>query len=259
MNEFFMWNMRHSRPWDKQPRLTEDEQDELFALMNDEAIPAEAMSTEMADGYMTACIVGPDRLPVHDWLEAIFAQPTLPLPHDPVRQQRLLTLLLHRYQDIDVGTSVTASDITPDNMFVPLTAEVPDEDRITPYQLDENGERLGRWDLQDWGEGFRTAASEGDAWDALISSREMSSLLAPSVMYTMGYNPDHLEYQIDEDQGLLPWLVVSLLGMRTWWRNYNRALTASAIPLVRDAPKLGRNDPCPCGSGKKYKKCCGAG
>jgi preprotein translocase subunit SecA len=26
----------------------------------------------------------------------------------------------------------------------------------------------------------------------------------------------------------------------------------------RDAPKVGRNDPCSCGSGKKYKKCCGA-
>ncbi|MCH2111123.1 MAG: YchJ family protein [Polyangiaceae bacterium] len=28
-------------------------------------------------------------------------------------------------------------------------------------------------------------------------------------------------------------------------------------PVVRDAPKIGRNDPCICGSGKKYKKCCG--
>jgi len=27
--------------------------------------------------------------------------------------------------------------------------------------------------------------------------------------------------------------------------------------VKRDAPKVGRNDPCPCGSGKKYKKCCG--
>lgn len=27
---------------------------------------------------------------------------------------------------------------------------------------------------------------------------------------------------------------------------------------VRSTPKVGRNDPCPCGSGKKYKKCCGA-
>jgi len=29
-------------------------------------------------------------------------------------------------------------------------------------------------------------------------------------------------------------------------------------PIEREAPKVGRNDPCPCGSGKKYKKCCGA-
>jgi len=29
--------------------------------------------------------------------------------------------------------------------------------------------------------------------------------------------------------------------------------------VKRDAPKIGRNDPCPCGSGKKYKNCCGKG
>ncbi len=29
-----------------------------------------------------------------------------------------------------------------------------------------------------------------------------------------------------------------------------------ALPYVRELPKIGRNDPCPCGSGKKYKKCC---
>jgi preprotein translocase subunit SecA len=28
-------------------------------------------------------------------------------------------------------------------------------------------------------------------------------------------------------------------------------------PIVRETPKVGRNDPCPCGSGRKYKKCCG--
>ena len=32
---------------------------------------------------------------------------------------------------------------------------------------------------------------------------------------------------------------------------------ASQEPVKRSAPKVGRNDPCPCGSGKKYKKCCG--
>ena len=33
--------------------------------------------------------------------------------------------------------------------------------------------------------------------------------------------------------------------------------TEKAKPVVNDGPKVGRNDPCPCGSGKKYKQCCG--
>jgi len=36
------------------------------------------------------------------------------------------------------------------------------------------------------------------------------------------------------------------------------AATATAAPVVRAGPKVGRNDPCPCGSGKKYKHCHGA-
>jgi len=28
-------------------------------------------------------------------------------------------------------------------------------------------------------------------------------------------------------------------------------------PVVKQGPKIGRNDPCPCGSQKKHKKCCG--
>jgi preprotein translocase subunit SecA len=35
-----------------------------------------------------------------------------------------------------------------------------------------------------------------------------------------------------------------------------REQQAKAKP-VRSGPKVGRNDPCPCGSGKKYKQCCG--
>lgn len=33
---------------------------------------------------------------------------------------------------------------------------------------------------------------------------------------------------------------------------------AKGEPYVREEPKVGRNDPCTCGSGKKFKKCCGA-
>jgi SEC-C motif domain protein len=32
-----------------------------------------------------------------------------------------------------------------------------------------------------------------------------------------------------------------------------------AADAKKIVPQAGRNDPCPCGSGKKYKRCCGAG
>ncbi len=37
----------------------------------------------------------------------------------------------------------------------------------------------------------------------------------------------------------------------------NSSSTEKRQPIVNDSPKVGRNDPCPCGSGKKYKQCCG--
>jgi hypothetical protein len=50
-----------------------------------------------------------------------------------------------------------------------------------------------------------------------------------------------------------------------WWGVRDiRPPSAATVPPrleivkpIRTAPKIGRNDPCPCGSGKKYKKCCG--
>jgi preprotein translocase subunit SecA len=53
-------------------------------------------------------------------------------------------------------------------------------------------------------------------------------------------------------------------GARVWApppREPARAISPPPPPVqtrVRESPKIGRNDPCPCGSGKKYKKCHGA-
>ena len=42
------------------------------------------------------------------------------------------------------------------------------------------------------------------------------------------------------------------------WK-FNDGELVGETPIVREEPKVGRNDLCPCGSGKKYKKCCGRG
>jgi preprotein translocase subunit SecA len=45
---------------------------------------------------------------------------------------------------------------------------------------------------------------------------------------------------------------------RESWEQAQRAASAPTVKTIRrEQPKVGRNDPCPCGSGRKYKKCCG--
>ena len=58
----------------------------------------------------------------------------------------------------------------------------------------------------------------------------------------------------------------SIRQMKKWMKEHEAELRAEGTPeqhhvetVVHEGPKIGRNDPCPCGSGKKYKKCCGAG
>ena len=58
----------------------------------------------------------------------------------------------------------------------------------------------------------------------------------------------------------------SIRQMKKWMKNHEEELRSGGnadVPkvetVVHEGPRVGRNDPCPCGSGKKYKKCCGAG
>jgi hypothetical protein len=51
--------------------------------------------------------------------------------------------------------------------------------------------------------------------------------------------------------------------VKKWMKKHPEVLqggeTVKVETVRREEPKVGRNDACPCGSGKKYKKCCGAG
>ena len=66
------------------------------------------------------------------------------------------------------------------------------------------------------------------------------------------------EYEADSLKRMDPLLreiVESLSEKRLVWAK-RMGFVNSMVP-IRTTPKIGRNDSCPCGSGKKYKKCCG--
>jgi uncharacterized protein len=69
-------------------------------------------------------------------------------------------------------------------------------------------------------------------------------------MYAEDGPPSVSEERLDAFAAAI-WAVYEL---RQIWRSYG-----PRVDPIRKAPAPGRNDPCPCGSGKKFKKCCGAG
>jgi uncharacterized protein YecA (UPF0149 family) len=54
-------------------------------------------------------------------------------------------------------------------------------------------------------------------------------------------------------------MAAGLMNAYEYFRKKDREddLRVDAPEPLRNASKVGRNDPCPCGSGKKYKRCCG--
>ncbi|MHB1124542.1 MAG: YecA/YgfB family protein [Ramlibacter sp.] len=72
----------------------------------------------------------------------------------------------------------------------------------------------------------------------------------PTVSMVDEDGPPSVSEQRLDDFGAAIWAVYDL---RLLWKS-----VGTPVATIRKAPEPGRNDPCPCGSGKKYKKCCGA-
>jgi uncharacterized protein len=99
-----------------------------------------------------------------------------------------------------------------------------------------------------------------EAWTPLLRDRRAGILLMPILALWGGeqgepvlpIEPDEADI-LDEIPDLIP---VSVVGIHQFWQDHLARETRSAPP--RRVAKPGRNDPCPCGSGRKHKRCCGA-
>ena len=96
-----------------------------------------------------------------------------------------------------------------------------------------------------------------DSWAGLVEDEAHGGCLLPMMM---------LRYEHDEDPEMRPepitpekreTIIVHMAAGLMGAYRYFRQSTAFESESRRTASKVGRNEPCPCGSGKKYKKCCG--
>jgi len=219
------------------PRLTEAELDRLEQFLNEPERPDDALPLDMAQGLLAAIASGPQPVPQDVWLAAIVGEDR---EFADDAEEREITTLLERF----------AAD----------TAQQLNEGEGFDFILygDEDGEDLG-----DWAEGYLLGVELADPrWDELADEEDYDNMLFPFLALTGDAKQMALEAGEEwmdeaEETTMLDEIRTNiashLLDVRQFW------FDKSVPPTVRrEGPKIGRNDPCPCGSGKKYKNCHGA-
>src|SRR5215475_8025507 len=168
---------------------------------------------------------------------------------DSEQAKRIIGLLMHQYNAV--------SQAIADVCFDPLLLELTQED--------------GRefFDAEGWCEGFMLGVSIFlDAWRPVLEKH--TELIAPMLLLgtEKGWKILHERAQ-DAEAGksltretyeAIPGAVSALSSTSSRSVSRTRANAGQAIaaqPLRRGAAKVGRNELCPCGSGTKFKKCCG--
>jgi uncharacterized protein len=208
-------------------------------LMSD-ASPEDCMQLSDLDGFLTGIAIGPELVMPSEWLPAIWGGQE-PVFEDEKQARTVLGAIMGRYNEI-----LRVLDTDPD-AYEPVFWEGPEGEVIA----------------DDWAEGFVDAIRlRPEAWRPLVEDPEAFVLLIPILALCgdeEGGSP--LELDPEEDADLLdqaPDLIpVCVADMHGFWKERCGRPAAASTKRAK-SPKVGRNDPCPCGSGRKYKRCCGA-
>jgi uncharacterized protein len=222
-------------------------------------LPEDAMMLSELDGYLTAIALAPTMIPPSEWLPEVWGGADPPFA-GAQEAGGVFAAIMGLYND-NLGALAD-----PGRPFEPL------------LEIDTDGSAFA--DI--WAQGFvRGVKLRFEDWKPLFEDKAAFEALAP--ILALSTEPAEVpEISLKERSKisrsaprLFPGYVAQI---RAFWRS--RGLAPSPLPRTgpsrksawiagqrsawaeahgqRPTAKVGRNDPCPCGSGKKYKRCCGA-
>ena len=228
--------------------LSATELDELDRFLSSDATGDEAMMMDTLDGYLTAIVIGPTTLPASRWISGIWGMKEEDAPNFASAEQaeRVMTLILRHMNSI-----INRLHEAPES-FTPILDTVSYQDKEKEYL-----------DGEMWSYGFIAGlALARDDWQPLFENVQAMDALLP--IYTLGSRDLTAEQRAltktpAQREQLAKQIPASVATLYRFWLPYREAIHERivATTIQRATPKVGRNDPCPCGSGKKFKKCCG--
>lgn len=227
--------------------LLDEEIDELDQFLLSDSTSNETMVLSGLDGYLTAIVIGPKTVMPSLWLPGVWGPTEADAPEfeSTEQAQRILTLIMRHMNGI-----VWSLQRNPDD-FDPLFDS-----------FKHPGKRREYVDGEAWAHGFMqgVALTRAD-WQPLFDDEAMVQTLHP--IHLLGSDEvtdeeDALTRTPAQREKITEAIPAAVATIYRFWRSRREedVTVLARTPNARRAHKTGRNEPCPCGSGKKYKQCC---
>ena len=227
------------------PVITDADLQRLDEFLCSEAVPKSAMDVSTLEGFLAALVIGPHVVMPSAWMPWVWD-------------------FEHGQREVEFADMAQAQEVM--GLIMGLMNRIAHAFERDPESFEPVFFRDAAWGAAEWCEGFLAATQRFDAadwatlWtrDAFEPDSRADSLITPFLR--LG---DEAGLDITRKEGNAQrWMdavVPSLVAIHAYWlqRRPAQPAIASRVTVRREAPKVGRNDPCSCGSGRKYKKCCG--
>jgi uncharacterized protein len=208
--------------------------------LNKLPIDSDAMILSQLEGFLAGIIVCPDMIMPSEWLPLVWGgdEDGEPVFEDAEQAKHLTNLVMEHY-------NATIKDINAGRYAPVFDADVRHDETL--------------WEI--WIEGFEQAmALRPESWRTYLDADEETGMAMAGFVMLIGVAEDEsgVEKEVIEDiHATAPDLIPRWVEILNAARTGQYARTMPNMFISARSTKVGRNDQCPCGSGKKYKKCCG--
>jgi len=222
--------------------LTEDEFDFIDSTLEKYQTGSSIRNASELDGFVTALVSGPNMVKPEQWLPAIWSTAAggeSPAWESDDEFTRFMSLVMQHMND--------SIDMLMDD------SEAFEAIFMT---VEKGGQALRI--PNDWCLGYQRGMAVGGGWQQL--PQEYAKYLSAITIHTdPAMEAKLVKLSQDKLQSMVAAIALAAQALHHYWLAQRESEPAESLPtptLLNDLPKVGRNDPCPCGSGKKFKKCC---
>jgi uncharacterized protein len=240
--------------------LSESELDELSDFLISDKCPESSMLIDTLDGFLASIVLTPVTIMATRWLPWVWDmdEGEVAPRFESVEEANHIIGLVMRYYNM------TVSEIEKER-FEPLFLEMPQRDGSLFF------------DAEGWCEGFMFGVDLlPEHWQSVVQQQPV--LIEPMILLGTENGLQILEGEEGDDpqkiREIYETIPVAIVALREFFLPQREREIAAIMRSVdqgkpkgfgstrsaqNHGSKVDRNDPCPCGSGKKYKKCCGMG